>query len=516
MNISMLLDMAADGMGGRVIIGGGSQAITLSGLQERAAGAARLVTSSGASALVYLGVNGPALPVALFGAARAGVPLVPLNYRLGHEQLQRLLAQHPGAYCVADAAQFETVAAAGLRAQTPAEFLAATAASFSGASVSGGSVSGALVEDAPETDAPAVLIYTSGTTSEPKGVLLRHDNLVAYVLGTVEFAAADADDAALMSVPPYHISAISNVLTNVYSGRRFLTLEPFTAEGWLDLVRGEAITNAMVVPTMLARIMDTPGLDLSVPSLRALAYGGAAMPLRVIERALRTWPHVGFVNAYGLTETSSTITVLGPEEHRAALESADSEQHARLGSAGQAVPGIDLEIRSADGAAVPVGVSGRIWVRGAQVSAEYAGHGPTVDEHGFFDTRDRGRLDEDGYLFVEGREDDTIIRGAENIAPAEIEEVLLSHPDVLDAVVVGIPDEEWGQRLEAVIVLSPGSSADGEAVRDYVRDKLRRSKTPDRIEVWPDLPRTPTGKLLRRDVVRDLAQHHAAKPLPLS
>jgi acyl-CoA synthetase (AMP-forming)/AMP-acid ligase II len=498
-NISMLLDMAADGMGPRVIVGGGSQAIPLSGLQQRAAGAARLLTDSGASALVYLGVNGLALPVALFGAARAGVPLVPLNYRLGRDQLKGLLAQHPGAYCVADPAHLETVAALGLRAQTPGEFLVAAASA------------NASVSDPPETDAPAVLIYTSGTTSEPKGVLLRHDHLVAYVLGTVEFAAADAEDAALMSVPPYHISAISNVLTNVYSGRRFLTLEPFTPEGWLELVRSEAITNAMVVPTMLARIMDTPGLDLSVPCLRVLAYGGATMPQRVIEHALLAWPHVGFVNAYGLTETSSTITVLGPDEHRAALQSSNPDQHARLSSAGRAVPGIELEIRSADGAAVTAGVSGRIWVRGAQVSAEYAGHGPMVDERGFFDTRDRGRLDEEGYLFVDGREDDTIIRGAENIAPAEVEVVLLSHPDVLDAVVVGIPDEEWGQRLEAVIVLSPGSSADGETVRHYVRGKLRRSKTPDRIECWPDLPRTPTGKLLRRDVVHDLMQHGDAE-----
>jgi acyl-CoA synthetase (AMP-forming)/AMP-acid ligase II len=332
------------------------------------------------------------------------------------------------------------------------------------------------------------------------------------VLGTVEFAAAEEDEAALMSVPPYHISAISNVLTSVYSGRRLLTLEPFTPDGWLDTVRRQAITHAMVVPTMLARIMDAESLDRSVPSLRALAYGGARMPPRVIEQALREWPPVDFVNAYGLTETSSTISVLGPEEHRAAIGSDDPLVRGRLGSAGQAVPGIDLEIRGETGQVVPAGVSGRIWVRGDQVAAEYAGLGAMVDSRGFFDTRDRGRLDAAGYLYIEGREDDTIIRGAENIAPAEIEEVLLRHPDVADAVVVGIPDEEWGQHLEAAVVARPGAVVTGEALRAHVRAALRGSKTPDVIACWPELPRTATGKIVRRDVVRALMDNVVPVP----
>jgi acyl-CoA synthetase (AMP-forming)/AMP-acid ligase II len=177
----------------------------------------------------------------------------------------------------------------------------------------------------------------------------------------------------------------------------------------------------------------------------------------------------------------------------------------RLASAGRAVPGIELEIRDESGQPVGANVSGRIWVRGDQVSAEYAGHGTLVDARGFFDTRDRGRLDADGYLYIDGREDDTIIRGAENIAPAEIEEVLLSHPDIVDAAVVGVPDEEWGQRVEAVVVPRPGAEVDSEALRAFVRQVLRTSKTPDHIACWPDLPRTATGKLLRRDIVESLS-----------
>jgi len=493
-NVSLLLDMAADGFGDRVLVGSREAGISATRLRERASCAAARLRAAGATAVVYLAVNGPALPVALFAAARAGIPLVPLNYRLGRHQLDQLLAQHPGAWCIADPGHARAAAEAGLSCQSPADFLA-------------GSEGEAEVTDPPDTGTPAVLIYTSGTTSAPKGVVLRHHNLVSYVLGTVEFGSAADEDAALMSVPPYHISAISNVLTNVFAGRRFVTLEPFSPGAWVDLVRHQSITNAMVVPTMLARIMDAPELDLSLPSLRSLAYGGAKMPRRVIERALGQWPDVDFVNAYGLTETSSTICVLGPDEHRRCHQAADPAARSRLASVGKVVPGVELEIRDESGQLVPSGASGRIWVRGDQVSAEYAGQGTLVDPRGFFDTRDRGKLDAEGYLFIEGREDDTIIRGAENIAPAEIEEVLLGHPDVIDAAVVGVPDEEWGQRLEAVVVARPGAlPVDGEALRGYVRGRLRGSKTPDRIECWPELPRTATGKLLRRDVVRGLTE----------
>jgi acyl-CoA synthetase (AMP-forming)/AMP-acid ligase II len=213
---------------------------------------------------------------------------------------------------------------------------------------------------------------------------------------------------------------------------------------------------------------------------------------------------VDFVNAYGLTETSSTISILGPREHRAAVASEDPAVRARLGSAGRPVPSIELEVRAETGMIAAPGEPGQIWVRGEQVSGEYAGQDSPLDERGFFPTRDQGRLDADGYLYVEGRIDDTIIRGAENIAPVEIEDVLLRHPDVLDAVVVGVPDEEWGQRIEAVVVPRAGTDLDTEALRATIRATLRGSKTPDRIVCWPELPRTPTGKLVRRDIVAGL------------
>jgi len=494
MNLTMLLDMAVDGFGDRVVIGRRDGGITAAQLNDMSLAGAAAIRESGADAVVYLAVNGPAFPVAMFAAARAGVPLVPVNYRLGAEQLQSLLANHPRALGIAGEAQSAALAQAGLTVLSPEQWLDTARRPIETTADDPG-----LGDDG----APAVVIYTSGTTSAPKGVLLRHENLTSYVFGSVEFASAEPEDAALISVPPYHIAAVANAITSLYSGRRTMVLEQFTPAQWLQTARDERITNALVVPTMLSRIVEAEA-DKNVPTLRSLAYGGAPMPAAVIEKALQMWPEVGFVNAYGLTETSSTIAVLGPDDHRAALASDEPAVRARLGSVGQIVPGIELEIRDANDEVVGPGIAGSICVRGEQVSAEYAGIGRAVDERGFFNTRDKGYVDDGGYLYIGGRMDDTIIRGAENIAPAEIEEVLLRHPDVLDAAVVGVPDEEWGQRIEAAVVVRPGTAIDVDELRSYVRGALRGSKTPERIVYWDDLPRTETGKLVRRHVLERL------------
>jgi acyl-CoA synthetase (AMP-forming)/AMP-acid ligase II len=492
MHVAVLLDMAAEGFADRVVIGRRDGGISARELRSRSAAAAAQICAAGADSVLYLGVNGPAFPIALFGAALAGVPLVPVNYRLGESQLGALLANHPKAFGIADdGAAAQALGRGGIKSRTKAQFLE-------------------RLSEAPQVDphsrdngVPAVVIYTSGTTSVPKGVLLRHENLTSYVLGTVEYGSAAPADASLVTVPPYHIAAVASVLTNLYAGRRVVVLEHFAPQSWIDMVESESITNALVVPTMLGRILQV-GEGRELPSLRSLAYGGAPMPMKTVERALRAWPHVDFVNAYGLTETSSTISVLGPDDHRAALVNADPTARARLGSVGKVLPTIEVEIRGPGGELAQPGETGRIFVRGDQVSAEYAGSGKNLDDDGFFDTRDDGFLDVDRYLFISGRADDTIIRGAENIAPAEIEEILLEHPAVADAVVVGVPDDDWGQRIEAAVVVSEGIVVDVDDLKDHVRTQLRGSKTPDNIVFWDELPRTETGKVVRRDALARL------------
>jgi acyl-CoA synthetase (AMP-forming)/AMP-acid ligase II len=219
---------------------------------------------------------------------------------------------------------------------------------------------------------------------------------------------------------------------------------------------------------------------------------------------------VDFVNAYGLTETSSTIAILDAEAHRTAMGSDDPRHRNRLSSVGRLIPGIEGQIRDGDGALLPVGRSGQLWVRGAQVSGEYLGSGSALDADGWFDTRDRAHLDADGYLYIEGRGDDTIIRGAENIAPSEIEDILSAHPQVRDVAVLGVPDEAWGQRIAAVVVLAAEEPrVDGEQLRDWVRVRLRSSRTPDEVHFRASLPYTPTGKLLRRDLIDEITGDRA-------
>jgi acyl-CoA synthetase (AMP-forming)/AMP-acid ligase II len=225
------------------------------------------------------------------------------------------------------------------------------------------------------------------------------------------------------------------------------------------------------------------------------------MPAAVIERALALLPDVGFVNAYGLTETSSTIALLDPDDHREAFASDVAEVRARLESVGRPLPAVEVSIRGAGGEPLGSGERGEIWVRGEQVSGEYLGRGDGLDD-GWFPTRDAGHLDAGGYLFVHGRLDDVIVRGGENLSPGEIEHVLVEHPAVEAAAVVGIPDTEWGEKVVAAVVAVEGADVREDELRDFVRARLRSTKTPERIDIRSDLPFNETGKLLRR-VLRD-------------
>jgi acyl-CoA synthetase (AMP-forming)/AMP-acid ligase II len=492
MHVGLVLEMTHSGLGDRVALSADGVQLSHRRLAERSWAAAARFEAEGTPAVVYLGGNHVAFPLALFGAAAAGIPFIPLNYRLASEQIRERLDAHPGAVVI-----HEGEAPAGA---DPARAVAHQVFSDSLADAS----ADPTVPCDPEE--PCVLLYTSGTTSAPKAAVLRHRHLMSYLLGTVEFAGAGEDEAALVTVPPYHIAGVANLLSNVYAGRRIVYLDQFNAETWLGAVRREGVTQAMVVPTMLARVVDhlADNADAAAPSLRTISYGGAPMPATVLRRAMELFPEVGFVNAYGLTETSSTIALLGPEDHRDAFGSDDPAVRDRLQSVGRLLPGVELEVRDDEGRPLPAGQPGLLFLRGEQISGEYA-HGTALDEGGWFPTRDRGRIDDEGYLFIEGRADDTIIRGGENIAPAEIEEVLLACQGVADAAVVGLPDEEWGQRLAAVVVTREGASVDPDKLRDEVRRRLRSSKTPETIEFWSELPRTDTGKLLRRLVVDKLA-----------
>jgi len=489
----MLLQMAADGMGDRTAVGPLDAGLTMADLASRAARAGTYLASLPGERVALIDLNSEAVPLALFGAALAGKPFVPINYRLTDEQLRALVARTAPATVIVGAGIAERLGTIdGIQVLDRSEFVEQTAdESIEPADPYAG-----------DPDSIAVLLYTSGTTGEPKAAVLRHQNLASYVISTVEFAGADEKDAAVVSVPPYHIAGISSVLSSTYSGRRVVYLEAFEPETWVQTVRREQVSHAMVVPTMLNRVLDVIDRDgEGLPSLRALSYGGGPMPLPVIERAMELLPGAGFVNAYGLTETSSTIALLGPDDHREAFASDDPAVRGRLASVGKPLPSVEVTIRGPLGQEVPTGERGEVWVRGEQVSGEYLGRDGDQDE-GWFHTRDAGHLDAEGFLYVHGRLDDVIVRGGENISPGEIEDVLLAHPAVESVAVIGIPDTEWGEKVVAVVVPAEGQNPAESELQDHVRERLRSTRTPEHIEVRTELPFNETGKLLRR-VLRD-------------
>ena len=357
---------------------------------------------------------------------------------------------------------------------------------------------------AVDEDQTAILMYTSGTTSRPKGVNLTHGDFTLYVTNTVEMNDGAPRGAMLMVMPIYHIAGATNILTSLFSGRKLVLLDQFDAENWLRAVPRESITHSFLVPTMLAQVLDHPAFNSTVlSSLENLAYGGAPMPVPIIRTAIQCFPSsTGFVNAFGQTETTSTLCVLGPEDHR--LEGTKEERAAklrRLGSVARPLPDVEIRISGENGEALPSGEVGEIWVRTARMMKGYEGMGdPTARGEGWHATGDMGCFDEAGYLFIAGRKDDMIIRGGENISPAEVEGVLYGHPAVEEVAVLGVPDTEWGQRVGAAIVLKPGHTVDAAELREYVHERLSSFKQPEHIRVLSELPKTATGKVLKREL----------------
>jgi acyl-CoA synthetase (AMP-forming)/AMP-acid ligase II len=503
MNLGLLLEMVADAAPDRVVLGRKGAGWTSALLLAASRRTAVQFAASGARHVVYLDLNSDALPVAFFGAALAGLPFVPVNYRLADHQLESILDRVDPAVVLAGPDTARRVPARpGLTVTGPDELVPAAGLDAEVAAKDAGSLPWV---DPEET---AVLLFTSGTTGEPKAAVLRHRHLVSYIIGSVEFLSAAEDEAQLISVPPYHIAGVSSILSCLYSGRRMVYLPGFEPRQWVETVFAEGITQAMVVPTMLGRILDCVGDPVALSGLRHLSYGGGRMPVETVERALELLPDVRFVNAYGLTETSSTIAVLTPDDHREAMASTDPQVRARLGSVGRPLPSVEVEIRDPDGRPVPMGETGEVWVRGQQVSGEYLG-GSALTAEGWFRTRDAGRLDDAGFLYLDGRLDDVIVRGGENLSPGEIEDTLVAHPAVAEAAVVGIPDPEWGEAVAAAVVLVPGAEVTAEELQAWVRDRLRSTRAPSVIQFRRELPFNETGKLLRRVIREELAAQSA-------
>jgi acyl-CoA synthetase (AMP-forming)/AMP-acid ligase II len=499
-SIADLLVAAAQGHTGRVALKRHGRSLGYDDLAAICAAGAAELAASGAGHVVFVGVGSASFPIAMFSAAYAGLPFTPLNYRLAPDQIAALVARLDRVVVLADPeylaepAFTDAVGAVAVALYDVESFVDGCEAARR-----------AAAPVAVDPGAPAIVLFTSGTTATPKGVVLTHANL-DMTNSLLPFGFAAPTDASLVATPPYHIIGVTAVFGALHAGRRQIFLGTFEPAAWLELARAEEATSAALVPTMLARLTHhLDGRVADVPTLRIIAYGGSKMPRPVLQRALTVFPQVDFIQSYGLTETSAGITVLRPEDHRAALTTDSAQVAARLGSVGQALPGIELQVRNGDGSVAPTGVPGELWVRGSKVSRAYLGTGSALDPQGWFPTRDIAYLDSDGFVFIEGRADDVIIRGGENIAPAEIEDVLVEHPAVEAVAVVGVPDEEWGERVAAVVVLADGQHVEAEELRAFVRARLRGSRTPDEVVFRAELPSTDTGKVQRRVLAHELS-----------
>ena len=350
-----------------------------------------------------------------------------------------------------------------------------------------------------------IIMFTAGTTGTPKGVMLSHNSFSSYILANVDPVDMDVAEKNILTVPLHHIAGIQAVMAAIYGGRTLVLQRQFDEEGWMKLVQDEKVDRAMMVPTMLKGLMDHDEFhDHDLSSLRVITYGAAPMPLEVIKRAIQEFPGASFINAFGQTETASTITRLPPDDHVLTGTPQEIEvKLKRLSSIGKALEDVEVRIAGEDGEPVENGDVGEVVARGARLMKGYWNlDEATADtiRGGWLYTGDLGYMDDDGYIFLAGRAKDFIKRAGEMISPEEVEQVLCSHPAIDEAAIIGVPDLDWGERVRAIVVPKPGKDVDEADVIEYCRQRLASFKKPESVVVVEALPRNTMGKVLKTEL----------------
>jgi len=486
-NLALSLRAAAASRPGRVAITHGGESMTVGELEARSARAAALLAARGVERGDRVAIqlpNVPAFADFYFAVLRLGAVVVPVN---------PLLRAAESAYTLEDAEA--RVLIAWHEAEPPEPDVAARVESirieepFGGEVLAGFEGDDTVVEvDPAET---AVILYTSGTTGRPKGAELTHRNLGLNTRAVIGELGITADDVLLGTLPLFHSFGQTCTLnSSIAVGARLALLTRFDAAAAVELVEREGVTILMGVPTMLAGIATAAADHGPFPGLRIAASGGAPLPreqAESFERATGT----PVLDTWGLSETSPEATLNRPGKNRA-------------GSVGLPIAGVEVAVFDEDGAPVPVGEVGQLAVRGHNVMKGYwrrpDATAAAITPEGWFLTGDLGRLDEVGYAYVVGRLKDMIIRGGLNIYPREVEEVLHRHPAVAEAAVVGVPDERLGEEVGAAVVLATGATASPEELREWLKQRVAPFKYPRRVWLLDELPKGPTGKILKREI----------------
>jgi acyl-CoA synthetase (AMP-forming)/AMP-acid ligase II len=444
-----------------------------------------------------LSYNCPEFLETIFASNFLGAMVMPINWRLAAPEVRYIL-EHSGA--------------GALVCDDPLVDLADAATGGMEASLVRARVRGqepvdgwTTLEDLRSTSNKAVrvpmaaddvhrLMYTSGTTGRPKGVMITHANLAWKNLGhIIEFGFTGAD-LGLACGPLYHVGALDLTTTSlVAAGATTIIHRAFEASAVVDEIERSGVSTVWLAPAMVNAIMALPDIEhRDLSSVRVVINGGEKMPIPLIERIQRTFPSAWFADAYGLTETVSGDTFL------------DRESLVRkLGSVGRPCLYVEIDIWDEQQRSLTPGEPGEIVIRGPKVFKGYwrdATATAAAFADGWFHTGDIGVRDDDGYLFIVDRLKDMIVSGGENIASSEIERVLYEHNAVLEAAVVGRPDDRWGEVPVAFVVLRPDAGTTAEALIDHCRGQLARFKVPKAVTFLDALPRNPSGKVLKREL----------------
>lgn len=351
-------------------------------------------------------------------------------------------------------------------------------------------------------DDVCLVMYSSGTTGRPKGVMLSHRNMVTHTLNAHDGWEFEPGDKSMVAMPLFHVGGSSYVLFGIHDGiPSVMTRDPDGASLAGAILNGANRT--FLVPAVLAQVLQAgPDAVKLFAALKTYTYGAAPMPPPLLRAAMEAWPETDFIQVYGLTEVAGVATHLMPDEHRTAVADGHPE---RLVSAGRPIPGVEVRIVSPDTLEeLPVGEHGEIWLKTEQLMKGFLGKpeetAAVITEDGWFRTGDMGKVDEDGFVFVQDRLKDMIISGGENIYSPEVERVLAEHPAVLECAIIGVPDDTWGESVKAVVALKPDTSATEAEIIDYCREHLAHFKCPKSVDVIEALPRNPTGKILKKDL----------------
>lgn len=445
--------------------------------------------------IAWLGKNSDRYFLLLYAASRMGVVLAPIGWRLAGPEIGYILTD-TGSKLVVTGDEFYDIASevvGGL--DSSPHVLTGNVLIREASALEPGSYEPAT------PDEPVLQLYTSGTTGNPKGVQLSNRNLFSLrkpgLAENMPWQNLEESDCILMVMPCAHIGGTGSAPTGVANGIRILVLPEFTPDGVLSAIEGGA-TILFLVPAAIQMIVRHPkAAETDFSNLRYMLYGAAPMPLELLKEAVRTMPQTGFLQVYGMTETTGTISLLPPEDH-------DVEGNQRMRSAGKAVPGVKIEVRTSGNVEAPRGEIGEICILSPSNTAGYwnlpEATAGTIDPDGWLHTGDAGIMDEDGYVYIQDRIKDMIISGGENVYPAEVESAIYGHPAIAEVAVIGIPSEQWGEEVKACCVPKPGMEIDAGDVIAYTRERIAAYKAPKSVDIIPEMPRNASGKILRRQL----------------